>query len=246
MMYLSKISWLEVRELLKRGFRRVILPVGTIEPHGTHLPLGTDAFIPEVIAERVAARTWAVVLPTVYYGVTKSLHGYPGSIRIEPSTLENFVYEILSSMAWHGFREAVILNGHGGSEQESALENAGRRLWLEHRVPVLIIDWWVLARERGLNKKYFSKEGGHAATDETAAIYAINPALVRKDLYSGDEITIYSRGVKGFPLGGTIINYSEEEGEVLFDEEKSKQYFEELVELVVNVINNYFEKIRGL
>ncbi|RLE91840.1 MAG: creatininase family protein, partial [Thermoprotei archaeon] len=101
-MKLHELTYKEVKIFLERGVDTFILPVGTIEPHGPHLPLGTDAFIPEKIGEILPEKIKAVLLPTIYYGVTGSLHGYPGSIRIEPEVLEQLIYQVLKSMSFHG------------------------------------------------------------------------------------------------------------------------------------------------
>ncbi len=231
-MKLHEATWIEVRDALRRGMDTFILPVGTVEPHGTHLPLGTDALIPEAIGEKLAERLGAALLPTVYYGVTKSLHGYPGSVRVEPETLERLVYEILRSMAFHGFRLGVVLNGHGGGEQVAAVDRAAYRAWTEHGLPVAVVMWWTLARDAGLTREVLGKEGGHAGTDETACILATRPGLVKRDLYRGEEVEVYTSGFKTYPYVGSIINYSAGEGDVVFDEERSKLYFDRLVDLV--------------
>ena len=243
---LGRLTWVEVRELLRRGVDTVILPVGTVEPHGPHLPLGTDAIIPEVIARELAERIDALVMPTIYYGVTRGLHGYPGSVRVEPDTLERLVYETLSSMAMHGFKYAIILNGHGGREQVKALERAAYKLWVERGMAVAIVDWWTLARERGVTEKVLGKEGGHAGTDETAMVYAANPSLVKEKLYDSGEIVVHTGGLRSFPLPGTIINYSPEEGDVKFDPEAFEKYFEEVVATVEEEVKAFLYRARKL
>lgn len=227
------MTYAELAELLRSGVDAAILPVGTVEPHGPHLPLGTDNIIPELVAEKLAEKIGAVVLPTVNYGVTNSLHGYPGSIRVRPEVLEELVYDILASLAFHGFKAAVVLNGHGGNT--GALDGAARRAWLTHRVASLVVDWWVVARERGLTQRALGKEGGHAATDETALVALARPDLVKRKLYNSEEIFVASQGVRAYPLPGTIINYSEGEGEVSFDFSGAPQYLEALVEEVARL-----------
>ncbi len=243
---LHELTWEGVRDLLKKGVDTVILPVGTIEPHGTHLPLGTDAIIPEAIGEKLANRLGAVLLPTIHYGVTRSLHGYPGSVRVEPGTLENLVFEVLSSMAEHGFKYAVIINGHGGSEQVQALSRAAFRLWTERRMAVAIVDWWALAREKGVTMEVLGKEGGHAGTDETVAVLAVRPDLVREEAYRESEIVVYTRGFRTYPLHGTVINYSEGEGNVVFSREKAEEYLERVAALIEKEVRVFLERTREL
>jgi len=242
-MELKKLSWMEVKNYLNKNIKRFILPIGTIEPHGTHLPLGTDAIIPEELSLKIAEKTNSIVLPTIYYGVTDSLYGYPGSVRVEPETLENLIYDVMRSMVFSGFKEAVVMNGHGGSKQVSAIEKACQKIWVNCRIPNIVINWWILARENKITEKYFNKKGGHAATDETAMIMAIDKKLVKRELYKDEEIVIWKEGVKTFPLEKSIINYSEDEGSVIFEEKRSVEYFNELSNLISKIINDYFNDI---
>lgn len=242
-MELKKLSWIEIKNYLDKGIKRFILPIGTIEPHGTHLPLGTDAIIPEELSLKIAEKTNSIVLPTIYYGVTDSLYGYPGSIRVEPETLESLIYDVMRSMILNGFKEAVIMNGHGGSKQMTAIEKACQRIWTNNKVPIIVVNWWIFARENKITEKYFSKKGGHAATDETAMVMAIDKKLVKRELYKDEEIMVWREGIKTFPLGKSIINYSEDEGGVIFEEEKSVKYFNELSDLISKTINDYFKSM---
>ncbi|TET94781.1 MAG: creatininase family protein, partial [Candidatus Zixiibacteriota bacterium] len=84
---LQRLSWLKVREFVPSTIDTILLPVGTVEAHGSAC-LGTDNFIPEAIALGVAERLNALVAPTLSYGVTRSLYRYPGGITINPKTYE--------------------------------------------------------------------------------------------------------------------------------------------------------------
>ncbi|MEM0376649.1 MAG: creatininase family protein [Thermofilum sp.] len=236
---LGEYTYAELKELLREGVDSAILPVGTLEPHGLHLPLATDTLIAEKVAELVAERSGALLLPALPYGVNTGLHGYPGSVRVEPDTLEKIVLEILKSLSSSGFRYVLVVNGHGGNTQ--SLDNAARRAWLEYRLAVLVVDWWVLAREVGLTKEILGKEGGHAATDETAAVLAFRPDLVKRELYSESSIHVYKPGVRAYPSPGTVINYSATEGGVEFPSSETCRRF---LEAVAEAITSEFEKFR--
>lgn len=119
-------------------------------------------------------------------------------------------------------------------------------IWSEYKTPIIVIDWWILAREKGLTKEILDKEGGHAGSDETACIIASYPHLVKKDLYGDDEIVVYRRGTRTYPLMGTVINYSTEEGSVLFDRDKAKLFFNKLVDLIVREIQTFFGKVEKI
>ena len=235
---LDELMYIEVSKLIQAGVDTVVLPIGTVEPHGPHLPLGTDTLIAEALAELVAAKLNAVLLPAVPYGVTGNLHGYPGSVRIEPDVLEKLVYGVLESAALSGFKYALIVNGHGGNTP--SLEAAARRAWYERGFATMVVDWWVLARERGITRRAFGKEGGHAATDETAIVLAVKPHLVKRVLYSSSEVYVYSAGVKAYPLPGTVINYTPQEGEVHFPPpEKCEEFLKEVAEAIVNLFGEF-------
>lgn len=235
---LDELTYVEIPELIQAGVDTVVLPVGTIEPHGPHLPLGTDTLIAEALAELVAAKLNALLLPAVPYGVTGSLHGYPGSVRVEPEVLEKLVYSVLESVAFSGFRYALIVNGHGGNTP--SLESAARRAWYERGLATMVVDWWVLARERGITQRVFGKEGGHAATDETAIVLAVKPHLVKRELYSSSEIYVHSAGVKAYPLPGTVVNYMPQEGEVHFPPpEKCEEFLKDVAEAIVNLFGEF-------
>jgi creatinine amidohydrolase/Fe(II)-dependent formamide hydrolase-like protein len=100
---------------------RVILPMGSIEQHGPHLPTGTDFFAANSIALAVAERTDALVLPLCPLGVTPLHMPYQGTVSLRPQTLQDVVWDIGSSLASHGCREFVILNWHEGNIPSLAL-----------------------------------------------------------------------------------------------------------------------------
>jgi len=231
---LDELTYVEISKLIQAGVDTVVLPVGTVEPHGPHLPLGTDTLIAETLAERVAAKLNALLLPAVPYGVTGSLHGYPGSVRVEPEALEKLVYSVLESIAFSGFKYALIVNGHGGNTP--SLETAARRAWYERGLATMVVDWWVLARERGVTQRVLGKEGGHAATDETAIVLAVKPQLAKRELYSSSEIYVHSAGVRAYPLPGTVINYTPQEGDVNFPpSDKCEEFLKEVAEAITDL-----------
>ncbi|GGE53292.1 creatinine amidohydrolase [Pullulanibacillus camelliae] len=106
-----------------------ILPIGAVEAHGPHLPLGTDNLLAERLSERVAAQTGAFVLPTLPYGQVWSLKNFPGSITITNESLISFIYDIGVSLYEQGFRVFAMINGHLGNAV--AMKEAARKLFAE-------------------------------------------------------------------------------------------------------------------
>jgi creatinine amidohydrolase len=104
-----------------------LLPVGAVEAHGPHLPLGTDNYLAEEIANKLSEKTNGLVLPTLPYGQVWSLGDFPGSLSISNETLTNLVAEIGESLFRQGFRIFVLINGHYGNA--AALKDASRILY---------------------------------------------------------------------------------------------------------------------
>jgi creatinine amidohydrolase len=117
--YLPHMSWLEVEQALKRT-DVVIIPVGSIEQHAKHLPLGTDFYGALETCLLVAQKSEAVVAPVVLAGLSDHHMGFPGTITLTPETFEAVVYETALSLIRHGFRKILLYNGHGGNTESVA------------------------------------------------------------------------------------------------------------------------------
>jgi creatinine amidohydrolase len=112
--YLPHMTWVEVEEALKRT-DVVIIPVGSIEQHAKHLPLGTDSYLAIEGCKLIAQKAEVVVAPVVLAGLSPHHMGFPGTITLTPETFEAVVYETALSLIHHGFRKILIYNGHGGN-----------------------------------------------------------------------------------------------------------------------------------
>jgi creatinine amidohydrolase len=112
--YLPHMTWLEVEEALKRT-DVVIIPVGSIEQHAKHLPLGTDSYGAIEICKLIAQKAEVLVAPTVLAGLSSHHMGFPGTITLTPKTFEAVIYETALSLIEHGFHKILIYNGHGGN-----------------------------------------------------------------------------------------------------------------------------------
>jgi creatinine amidohydrolase len=117
--YLPHMSWSEVEEALKQT-DVVIIPVGSIEQHAKHLPLGTDFYGALETCLLVAQKSEAVVAPVVLAGLSSHHLGFPGTITLTPETFEAVVYETALSLIQHGFRKVLLYNGHGGNTESVA------------------------------------------------------------------------------------------------------------------------------
>jgi len=127
--YLGELTWLDVEEFLKEH-KTVIVPVGSCEQHGPHLPLDTDAYDAFWLSLKAAKKAQcALVAPPIYYGVSLHHMDFPGTITLSPRTLEQLAYEVGICLTKHGFNKILFENGHGGNTP--ALEAAAQRIKAE-------------------------------------------------------------------------------------------------------------------
>src|SRR3954466_16363937 len=137
---MSRINWMEFREVVPAKIDTVLLPLGTLEPHGVTAN-GTDIIIPEVMARQIAPRVNAMIAPVVAYGFTGILDAYPGSFTIPENIYREYVRAVLAGRARNKFRNIVILNGHGGG-QTAVLAALAQEVGRETATRILSINWW--------------------------------------------------------------------------------------------------------
>jgi creatinine amidohydrolase len=160
---LADLRWPDLRD------RRpsLLVPLGSCEQHGPHLPLGTDAVLATAIAERVAAGAGGdlVAAPVVAYGASGEHAAFPGTLSIGCEALEHLLVELVRS-ADH-FAGVVLVNGHGGNREPVA--GAVARLLAEGR---RVLAWW----------PQVAGGDAHAGRTETSLLLAVDPGAVRADL----------------------------------------------------------------
>jgi creatinine amidohydrolase len=196
MFELAKMPFPEVERLVKRERALVILPVGVVEEHGAHLPLGTDSFAAEAYAASAAphleeAGYDVVVAPTINYGVARAAINFPGTLSLEPETLQSMVVEIGRSLSRHKLDRLVILNGHRDKYHIKALDDAKNALVAERAAQVLLVGFahddkvtGACYRE-GVKQFYKSPQPdreGHGGESETAVALHAFPETVRQEI----------------------------------------------------------------
>jgi creatinine amidohydrolase len=182
----DELTWIEMREAISNN-PVVLLPFGTVEDHGPHLPLNTDNVIVEAICLDAAQRAPGemLVMPTAAYGLDEHHMDFPGTITVDMQTLLAFVADVAISPARHGFSHVLIVNGHGSNA--SIAELAARRVVLQTGIvcgamsPNAAID--PTLAEPTLSEMRRSSSGGvaHAGEYETAMMLHLRPDLVQMD-----------------------------------------------------------------
>lgn len=183
--WFDELSMKEVEKVAKVG-KVVIIPVGSVEEHGDHLPLCTDSLQPEHVALEVAKKTKCLVAPPLRYGVCDSTRNFPGTISIGFESLYEVIRDILEEFIRNGFTRILVLSGHADQAHMAALRLAAQEVMRFHRQGnpprkprIMVCSDYDFAYE--LKGKYFDEKDGHAGTIETSRIMAIRSDLVKRE-----------------------------------------------------------------
>ena len=187
--WFDELSMSEAEKAAKEG-KVVIIPCGSIEEHGTHLPLCTDSLQAEYIALGVARKAGCLVAPPLRYGLCNSTRNFPGTITITFDSLRNIMVDILEDFVRNGFKKLLVITGHAGGSHMTAIKLAGKTVVTNHmnendRPRIMVCSDYDFAFD--LRGKDFDDRDSHAGTIETSRVMAI-----RSDLIKG-------KGMQNFP-----------------------------------------------
>ena len=180
-----KLTWPEINDAIEAN-QVCIIPCGAVEQHGEHLPLDVDLVCPGGIARGVGENhpDQVLVLPTLSYGYTGHVMDFPGTINTNYKTFIEQVLDVTRSLAYHGFKKIILLNGHGSNMPN--LDLAARRTNLETDAECLLVAWWQLLSvdpDFLPNWRESKFPGGisHACELETSLYLYLEEEGVRKD-----------------------------------------------------------------
>jgi len=230
---MNLLCWQEFGELVPERIRTVLLPTGSLEPHGV-IPNGTDNLAPEAMARDIAGRVDALIAPTLNYGMTDAMKAFPGAVSISAEAYSMFVEDILRNLAEKGFKNIIVLNGHGGNT--AVLNAASTRVATREHVRILVVNWWTLADD--ITKSVFKQNGGHAGNNETAYIQAVVPAHVHPERYVPEMASPNppSGAYFAVPVTSSIGLYEPGQGYPTFDPAQAREYFRKVNDRVVELI----------
>lgn len=155
--------------------RTAVIATGSVEQHGGHLPLGTDAFAALSVAERVADRLDTVVASAGPVGVAPYHISWPGTLTLAPSTLAAVVVDICGGLRSGGAERIIVVNWHEGNSP--TLRLAAAQAQQKHHVRIVIAEAHVITTSQFPGEMEFT----HAGSMETAAVLSYDPGLVRLD-----------------------------------------------------------------
>jgi creatinine amidohydrolase len=179
----EEFTWPEIREAVAEN-RVAVLPVGTIEQHGPHLPLVTDVLCATEIARRAveAMPREAVLLPSVFYAFNEHHLDFPGTIAVEGDTFIKYVTDIGKSLAHHGFRKILLVNGHGSNVP--FLDICARNITNHSAAICAMIPWWSLVPKplfAELRESAFPGGMAHGCELETSVLLYLRGDLVQME-----------------------------------------------------------------
>jgi creatinine amidohydrolase len=186
-MRLAEMTWQEAKRAVEEN-RLVIVPVGSTEAHGPHLPLDVDTHQAGRVAELLAERVGAVVAPALPYSYAVTWMGFPGTVTLSAETFQQVLVEIVESLAAHGFRRIMILNAHrpNGSSVDVAARRVIDNLDPGSDLQVSALSYWEpgAARVHALRRSQVGGMG-HACEFETSFQLATRPELVHMERLEG-------------------------------------------------------------
>ncbi|HEY5974787.1 MAG TPA: creatininase family protein [Geobacteraceae bacterium] len=157
----------------------VFIPFGSVEEHGTHLPLATDTYQAYEIGKVAAQRIPLFVAPPIHYGCCRSTSCHPGTISITTTTLKLLLKDIVRSFHEQGLTNFIVLTGHAGGSHRMALQDAGEELLKElPKIRIAVVTEFDLAKDEG---RHLIETAGdcHAGEIETSRILHSHPHLVK-------------------------------------------------------------------
>ena len=207
-MIIEEMTMTEFEKGLEKT-RTVIIPIGTVEEHGSHLPLATDTIQAMELAKRVSQRMNVFIAPPLHYGFCRSTRCHPGTIGISAGALRMMIRDIVKSFHLHGLRSFMMLSGHAGELHMAALNEAGEELLEEiPGISIAVLSEMDLFLDKGILVE--TEDDIHAGEIETSMMLYIRPELVKgraskeyptfpKPILVRDKRKYWPGGVWGYP-----------------------------------------------
>ncbi|GAB3677567.1 creatininase family protein [Halopiger thermotolerans] len=175
-MYLGDVAWPDLEDYFETE-SLALIPVGSTEQHGPHLPEATDHLIAEAFAREAADRTGYLCTPTINIGVSGHHRQFHGTMWVEPPAFRNYVESLTRNLTEHGIDRVIYVNAHGGNVPH--LREVGGRL---RRDEVAYgIEWMWDESIPELVDDLFEQNGPHGGPKETAMIQYLDSELVHED-----------------------------------------------------------------
>lgn len=221
-----------------------ILPVGSVERHGDHLPIGTDTLEAEAVALMVSEKLGAHLFPPIWYGSSMGLKRFSGTIDVEPNAFHNYVKSVIREILRNGYSLVVVVNGHGGNSY--ILREVARGLAYDFKDrAIVVVDWWRDVAQKV--RETLFEFPGHAGEDETSVMMYLTPNYVDMDS-AKDHLYVTNIKVSTFSALVDEATYPEAVlGKATrASPEKGRQFLEAVAEDIANEIKKIQQVLREL
>ena len=185
----------ELRRIIKKKKHAAIIPVGSLEQHGPHLPISTDSDIITEISKRMAEKSGFLLLPTINFGVSFE-HAPFFNLSVKNSTLQKLISDVCNSLSKNGIHTIFVLNGHHGNQ--IALRNLEKIFLRSKKLRVFVFSYW----------HYMKIDFDHAGHVETSLMLAISKnvnmkkariGLQTKNMTKKEKVRLKKLASKSFP-----------------------------------------------
>jgi creatinine amidohydrolase len=179
---LQEMSWFDVQEYLKTS-DMVVIPMGSTEQHGPHMPLGTDYYESFGMCKKISGRTGVIVAPVLLAGYSVYHSGFPGTLSLKPETMEQVLFETAEMLLKYGFRRFMFFNYHGGNNvvQQKVLHR------INHSTEAVAIAIGIGSPiQKSGDGEFFD---WHAGKGETSIMLYLRPDLVKTERIENPQIT---------------------------------------------------------
>ncbi|RBW70975.1 creatininase family protein [Bacillus taeanensis] len=243
---LTEMTWEEVRDALKTA-KLAVVPIGAHEQHGPHMVESCDAVLAEKMAEKLSEKLfpYALVTPTINFGVSQHHLNFPGTISLRPTTLITLLEDIITSLKHHGIKKFLLLNAHGGNQ--AALNIASTTLSADLNVEVYYAKTTASAKNV-ISKHITSSLFGHSCEREVSEAMVLAPELIRfNKLTKGDIQEGNWKNLRpGSPIQGSYQYEDMTANGCIGDatkasEELGKLIVEEALENLTNAMKSFLE-----
>jgi len=240
--FIDEMTREEFRSMMQ-SVKVAVIPTGSTEQHGPHLPLNTDTASIVYIVRKAAEALYPMVIvaPPVSVGFSPHHLCYPGSLTLRYETFMNILFDLCESLKHHGVGKVAIVNGHKGNESPGYL--AARKIRDELNLKVAFVSYWNLIPEEIVKKLMETGSfPGHAGEFETSLVLAMRPELISN--------VIPKAAKSPWVLRGLICNMDEITGEGYTDDpslasaEKGKKMMEAAINSLISLLKDFIEKVK--
>ncbi len=227
----------EFEEASGRG-KGVVIPFGSMEAHGRHLPLGTDTIQAEAVCERLAREVDLILAPAIPYGVCLSTRDHPGTVTLTTATLKGILRDLMRSFRRQGVRTFIIVSGHAGRTHLFALKDAAEKMLVEDpSLKIAFVSEYELTLEAA-GDELVTPDDRHAGELETSRLMFLEPGLVKgtaPEEYPAGSPYILTAGKRGAWPGSVWGNPA------AADPEKGRRLLERSVARLVEIVRRLIE-----